>query len=291
MASGVAGESGFHTAHAAADDEHLFLGYRFGSSPLHVELAAGFGVNGAVGLAAGDFGGEAAEAAEAGTDFILPSGTQLDGQVGVGQKTSCHFYNVSLAGGYDLLQLPWLIAHGTNGGNGGADVLFDFRGKADIGGFSKEHTGMGHAEDLADFMAACADMDKVAVALQLLCKGYALFYIVAALIALAAGHTNFNGEVGANSLAYSVANGNSESGSVLNGGAAPFIGAGIERGREELLQKPTVAGMDENHAEARSLGGGSGLGVFFNGALNHGLVHGLNPASVQLALNRAIGLA
>ena len=50
-------------------------------------------------------------------------------------------------------------------------------------------------------------------------------------------------------------------GAVFNAGSAPFIGAGIERGREELLQKPTVAGMDENHAEARSLGGGSGPGA------------------------------
>ena len=97
------------------------------------------------------------------------------------------------------------------------------------------------------------DMDNVAVAVNHLGNGNAVFDVEAAVIALGAGNAALDGESGANGLTDGVQNSNEEAGAVFYAGAAPFIGAGVDFGREELVEQPAVACVNHDHAEAAVL--------------------------------------
>ena len=269
------GDGGLHAAHAPAGHQHPLL--RRGRALEHaLVFPPDQGVQGAdagLGLHPLRQAGEAAHAAQ---DLVGAVLDHLPGQLRVRQQSPAHGHHVRLPAFDDLLQHIRLV-QGPDGRHGDADVLFDLRGEADVAAPVHIHGGVGLVE--AVLVGPGGDVEQVDLALHQLRQFDGLPEVVAAGEALLGADAQLDGEVRPHGGADGVQNLQHQSGPVR--AAAPvFVRAGVGGGRVELFQQPAVAGVDQEHVEARPLHQGRRLAVGLHDLPDHLPGHGDHPASV-----------
>ncbi len=110
-------------------------------------------------------------------------------------------------------------------------------------------------------------MDQVHMILDQLGELDAVLQGLAALHPLGAGHTVLDQEIVAADFPDPVADHDGEPGAVFHG-AAEFIGAVVEPGRNELIEQPAVGAVETYHLEAQGLAVPGGLGEVVDGLHN-----------------------
>ena len=191
----------------------------------------------------------AAHALDAGHHVV---GVAVDGLlegVRVGDQLPGHGEEVALAGGDGVLGgLQALQA--THGGDGLGDLagLLEGLGHMDVGHGRPEAAGMDPGHPLG-VVHAGGDLEDVQVILDQLADADTFFNVDTALLKLGAGDADLDQKLLAHSGPDGVQNFNQIAAAVLRG-AAVLVGTLVGQGGQELSQRHTVAGMDQNGVKA-----------------------------------------
>ncbi len=122
-------------------------------------------------------------------------------------------------------------------------------------------------------MAARRDVDEIHLAVQLLGYLDALFDAVAALIAGRAADAHVDGVLGAAEPSDAFYDGEQQSTTIFKA-ATPFVLTIVHLGVQELIEQPTVPGVDGHQPESAELGEGRRIRVGLDGLQDDVLRHG-----------------
>ena len=186
------------------------------------------------------------QTSQAGNDILRMSVTCLLWEIRICDQGTCHCDHICLAVCKDFLcQLRCIDSAKGNDRCLNACCLH-FCCIMYIAAVRKEHGWMGMYCLFLFYIKTCGNMNKINLSIDQLCKFDCFIDLKTAFNLLRTGHTVFDQEVLSAALSDRIDYHDRKSCSVLDG-AAEFICSCVIERRKELIQKPAVTTMKQNH--------------------------------------------
>ena len=183
-------------------------------------------------------------------DLIFPSGHDLVRQLRIRDKGSGHFYNIGFSGSNDFFH-HFRIIQGTDRRHRDRYVLLDLGGIMHIDASGLETVGLPSLIRLFTVYAG-RYMQKVDPVLHQLRQFNRISDFITARDVFVRADAQLDREAGPNGFADGVQDFQHKSSPVFKR-AAVLVPPVVHGRRKELMQKPAMASMDKEHAEAGAL--------------------------------------